>query len=124
MLPSLEAVLRAHAWTVRRFGLRPGCDEGAILEALRDARTLAGERTEDEPAALLFAFSRRARALASAWEEAGLLIAANHARKLGFELDLTGSEIALENLRLRVAWKLADYEELRAFIAARLRPLP
>jgi hypothetical protein len=52
-----------------------------------------------------------------------LLLAANHARELGFHLDLGGSERDLENLRLRVAWKLAGYEELRAFVASRLRPL-
>lgn len=107
MLPSVEAVLLAPAWVVRRFGLDPRHDVAAIAEALHEAKTLAGDRIEDEPAALLFALSRRGRALGAAWEHAGLLVAANHARKLGFELDLAGSTRDLENLRLRVAWKSA-----------------
>jgi hypothetical protein len=110
MIPSLVEVRRAYSFHARRFNLPRRFDEPAIGTALRDAADLAVGRLEDEPAALLFALTRLPRQLGEMWEGLPLVLAENHARNaLGIHLRLAPEDI--------------DLEDLRAFVAARLRPL-
>ena len=60
----------------------------------------------------------------AAWEDYPLLCARNMARTLlNADLDAWPGDVDLEELRLRVAWGQASFDEVRAFVAARLRPL-
>jgi len=123
MIP-LEAFLHGLERYIRREELEVRYDEVRIAGALRLAAELALGRAEDYPAALLFALSRDGRALGELWEVYPLLCARILARRLlNADLDVWPGNVELSNLRLRIAWKLADYEELRAFVAARMRPL-
>jgi hypothetical protein len=124
MLPSLAAVLRAHDFTVRARRIGTHRDVSLIAAGLARAAELAGDRAHDEPAALLFALSVHGRALGDGWETVPWLLARNHARALGFVLRCDEEEeIELINLRLRVAQKLASFDQVRAWVAAHLHPL-
>jgi hypothetical protein len=52
-----------------------------------------------------------------------LLLAEDLAERLGFAVHLDPEDVELENLRLRIAWGLVSFNEVRAFVAARLRPI-
>jgi hypothetical protein len=124
MIPPLWMVLRTHDFVTHSRHLRKHRDEALIAEALRLAAGLAGDREEDEPAALLFTLSVRGKALGDAWEVAPWLLAKNHARALGFELSCPLPEKnALMDLRLNVAQKRGTFEDVRAWVAAHMRPL-
>jgi hypothetical protein len=123
MIQPLDDFLRALDRYVAARRLSPRRDERLIADALRLAEELSGGRAEDEPAALLFALSRRQRALGDAWEGYPLLCARNMAHMMGWELDLRLDDFELSMLRVRVAWGQAGFEEVRAWIAARRRPL-
>jgi hypothetical protein len=47
------------------------------------------------------------------------VIAENHARKAGVALRLDVRDVELENLRLRVTPRLATFEDVRSWVAAR-----
>lgn len=127
MLPPLEKLLDAHAYLKRRFRWRRPLDVVGVEEALREAAALAGERAEDEPAALLFALTRRPNDLTDAWDQLPLVLVENLAREqLGAEIRLDPADLALRALRMRVLArepaKRATFEDLRAFLAPRLGP--
>jgi hypothetical protein len=96
------------------------CDEARVAEALDEARALSAGTPEHEPAALLFALSRRPLALLgkTGWDYA-VLCARNLARAGGAEL-VIDDILDLDILRLEVNEGQAGFEEVRAFIAARL----
>jgi hypothetical protein len=126
MLPPLASVLRTHAFLKIRYRWRWDPDAAGIAEALREAESLAGGRPEDEPAALLFAFTRHKNDLADAWETLPFVFAKNLVREaLHAELLLTVDDPALHALRMRIIErepaKRASFDEVRAFLAARLR---
>jgi hypothetical protein len=87
------------------------------------AAELAGGRPEDEPAAIIFALSRARGALGEAWEVYPLICVRNLAAAHGFQLDARPGEPELENLRLRVAWNLATFDDVRAWADRHRRPL-
>jgi hypothetical protein len=82
---------------------------------LREASELAADRIEDEPAAILFAMTRRPRRLGDAWQALPLVLAENMARKAGMQLRLDIRDVELESLRLRVAARLATFDDVRAW---------
>ena len=123
MIPPLAALLEAHTLFVRGRRLRPQRDEARLAEALREALELCDGRPQDEPAALLFALSRRPRALGDAWDFP-VVCARNLARSiLSADLGCEDDDVDFVNLRLRLAAKQATFEETLAFLAARLRPI-
>jgi len=123
MLPSLASVLETQTFLARRFGLDPRCDPKRITEALHEAAELAQDREIDEPAALLFALTRRPRALGALWLRAPLVLATNQARRLGFHLACDPGDVELENLRLAIIARRATFEDVRTWVAACLRPM-
>jgi hypothetical protein len=120
MLPDPAAFLRGLAFFLRRRGKVARLDAPAIVEALREAEQLAAGRVEDEPAALFLACARRSRAFGMAAQEVVPFVAIGQARAIGREL--AAKEIELAILRLRAVRGALDFEELRAWFAARLRP--
>jgi hypothetical protein len=123
VIPSLAEFLENHRRFVVLRDLSRRRDESRIAESLAEATELCAGHPEDEPAAMLFAFSKRARAIADAWN-LPVLYARNLARAQGLMLLLEFDDIELIALRLRVATNRATFEDMRAFVAARLRPMP
>lgn len=122
MIPSLDEVLSARAYLMRRFGFHAGHDPDLIRECLREAEQLAGGREEDELAAVLFTLTRRARALGGGWQRVPLMLLANGARARGYEIECSAENIELEELRLGIAGRVVTFEETCAWVAAHLQP--
>ena len=122
MLPDLEALLAGYGLYAKQNRFAPDCDEGRLAEALGEARALAGSHPPDEPAALVFAFTRRPRTFGKAHGRMTLHLTLEHARALG--LGLTTDVGVLELMRARVLRKAIDFEELRAWFTAHLVPVP
>jgi hypothetical protein len=142
MLPRVAQLIEGHRWFCRahRIPCRdPEAVDLALDDACRVAASLAGDHAPDEPAALLFALTLKLGALGDAWAGFPVVVAGNLAvAALGAELRLDrADQIALENLRLRAVSRRsafedprtshderrAIFEELRAFVTTRLRPL-
>jgi hypothetical protein len=122
MIPSLTQVLDAQIYLARRFQFDPRHDEALLAACLRDAEALAVDSPDDELAATLFALTLRTRALGAGWERVPLMLLANQALARGFVIDVTSSE--LMNLRFRVVTRRVTFADLRAWVAAHLRPMP
>jgi hypothetical protein len=143
MLPSGRALAARHAAFCSTYGVAWRDCAGAFERALRLAAALAGDRAEDEPAALLLALTLHPRDLGDAWSDFPIAEARRLARSQGLHLDVKITDVELENLRLRLVQRRAQhlsrsaagqgepegevahlgFEELRAFLAARTRPL-
>jgi hypothetical protein len=108
------------AFYARRRGLATQYDVDAVGEALEDAARLAAGREVDEPAALFQACARRSRAFSGAAGQLVPFAVRRHADSLGFELLL--DDLILEILRARILLGAITWDELRAEIAAKLRP--
>jgi hypothetical protein len=122
VIPPLRIFLQGYTHFTRARGLASQCDELRVAEGLEEAAALAADRPEDEPAALLFALSKRPRALPEGWTFV-LRCADNLARvELRAEIAV-GAPVTLDLLRLRVFANQASFDEVRAFVAAHLRPL-
>lgn len=125
MLPTVRALVQGHALFCRANGIPCGDCEQAIVAALALAGALSAARSEDEPAALLFALTLHPRPLGKSWEAFPILVAKNLARSIGMELDVEITDVELEHLRLRAVQRGSDravaYEAIRTFLAARLR---
>ena len=123
---SVAEVVRTHAFLARRFRWRLPLVLAGLEEALREAEALAGGRVEDEPAALLLALLRRPMDLGDAWERLPLVLVENAVRQLGAEIRLDPTDREVHSLRMRaVARKPTDratFDDVRAFLAVRLRP--
>lgn len=121
MIPPPGPFLSACSFWARSNALPLRFDEPRVVEALEEAEALA-ERPADEPAAILFAFSKRPNALPEGWtfvERCALNLARVNLRA---EIALETPD-ALDFLRLRVLANQASFDDVRAFIAARLRPI-
>jgi hypothetical protein len=128
MLPSLEALLAAHRFLKLRHRWRWEMDPTGLAEALREAEALAGGRLEDEPAALFFALTRHRNDLGDAWDALPTLLAQRLAeRSLRVALHVPVDDPDLHALRMRIVArdpeKRATFDDVRAFLAARSRPL-
>jgi hypothetical protein len=128
MLPPLAEVLASYTFLKRRFRWRWALDPAGVEEALREAAACAGDRVEDEPAALLYALLRRPMDLGDAHPELAFLLARSHARSaLGAALPLDAHDPELRALRMRLVARdparRATYDDVCAFVAERLRPL-
>lgn len=122
MLPRLDAFLAGVRLFARRRHPRPvAFNEPVLADALTHAGQLAERGEQDEPAALFFACARRSRAFGAASHELLPIIARNHARGLGFRLDIEDIELAI--LHARVLLGAISFEDLRETFAAALRPL-
>jgi hypothetical protein len=119
VIPPLQAFLDGYRTWARGRGIAARFDEQRVAEALDEADQLA-PRPAEEPAAILYAFSKRPRALQDGWDFVERC-ALNLARvELGAEIVLENPD-RLDFLRLRVLANQASFEEVRSFIAARLR---
>jgi hypothetical protein len=143
MLPSYTALLQGHRWYCARHGIRHthrALEEAqiAITRARLTAAALAAGQERDEPAALLFALTIEAPSLGEAWIAFPMVALRNFAKRaLGEELVLdAGDAVTLHALRVRIAdergvfaaagplERRATFEELRVFIARRMRRPP
>jgi hypothetical protein len=115
LIPSLAALLQGYAFFTRANGLDPRHEAPRLAEALSEAKELAAGHPEDEPAALLFALTKRPRALAEGWDYP-VICATNLARMRGSVL-VVGKQSDLDELRLRVVMGSARFEDVRAWIA-------
>jgi hypothetical protein len=149
MLPSARELAQRHAAFCLKYDVRWRDCAPALDVAVRVAAALAGDRAEDEPAALLFALTIQPRALGDAWTVFPIIEARRFGRSYGLSLDVKVTDVELENLRLKLIQRraqllpggvesllllgaddLADmavrlgFLDLLAFLAARTRPLP
>jgi hypothetical protein len=121
VIPPLAEFLQGYALFTRAHRLPARYDAARVAERLREAVSLA-PTPSDEPAALLFAFSKRPRALLDGWAYVARC-AENLARaEIGAEIVLE-DPVDLDMIRLRVFAGQAGFDDMRAFIAAHLRPL-
>jgi hypothetical protein len=124
MLPSANHLARRHGAFCLKYRVTwRECSE-ALAGALKVASELAGDRAEDEPAALLYALTLRPRALGDAWIGFPVTEACRLARDAGSHLDLRVDDVELENLRLGTLDPRTGigFGEVRDFVAARTRP--
>jgi hypothetical protein len=126
MLPTLESVLATHAFLKRRHRWRWDVDPSGLDEALREAQALAGEREEDEPAALFLALTRRRNDLADAWESLPFVFVKGLvAEVFGADLDVRVDDPGLHALRMKIVARQpvdrATLDDVRAFLAGHLR---
>jgi hypothetical protein len=149
MLPSARELARRHAAYCLKYNVIWRDCAGALDLMVRLAVALAGDRTEDEPAALLFALTIQPRALGDSWTVFPIVETRRLARSQGLSLEVKVTDVELENLRLlliqhRVRYLPGGVEslpllepdelaavaarlgflDLCAFLAARMRPLP
>lgn len=144
MLPSYTALLQGHRWYCARHGVRYTAQglleeaQVAITRSRLTAATLAAGNERDEPAALLFALTIEAPSLGEAWVAFPMVVLRNFARRaLRVEIVLdAGDAVALHTLRVRIVderavfsaagqlERRATFEELRVFIARRMRAFP
>lgn len=85
MIPSLETTFEGAAFLARRFGLTTPPNKALLAAALEEARQLA-TTPRDEPAALLYALSRRPRLFPGVYSRVTTLLVFNQARLLGYQL--------------------------------------
>lgn len=98
---------------------RPGIElhEKAVRAAVQEARVL-GRWPVDEPAAIFFAFAARPRAVPALNASLAAFLAREQALALGLSLEVSDSE--LRGLLTDVRSRVAGYEDVRAWFAARL----
>lgn len=120
-------VVAAFEFLALRFRWRWPLDLVGVDEALREAEVLAAGREEEEPAALLFALLRRPMDLGDAWAELPLTTAQNLIRKRGVMISLDARDPEVQALCMRVIardpTRRATFDDVRAFLAERTRPL-
>lgn len=121
MIPNAAEVLSGYAFLARRHRLSVPASERAVTAALDTARTLAADREEDEPAALLFAFASYRRAFPEAWRLMAGILAVGQARSSGYQLSATPADF--DQLLSAVMHHEAGFVDVRAWVALRLRPL-
>jgi hypothetical protein len=109
-----------HTFLARRYGWKAPLDQILVQSCLREARQLSTS-DRDEPAALFFVFCKAWTRLGDACAVLPDLLARNHARAVG--LELTASPEDQRALRLRIAEGKMPFDQVRAWFAARLRPL-
>src|SRR5205823_4865767 len=110
MLPALGQIEAAFAFLTRRYALTFPFPAAAMSQALEDAHALV-QTDRDEPAALFYALCMRARALGALWPVLPNLVAINHASSLG--LSMRFDYRVLRSLRVRIAARSIDFEEVR-----------
>ena len=110
MIPSLSQIIDAHRFLNQSFDLKSVPDP-ALLELTRQEAITLATTEASEPAALFFAFSRRARALGDAWRLLPDLLAIHQARSLGKPLGLNHSE--LKSMRVDIARQALTFEQIR-----------
>lgn len=122
MLPHLDALLAGYELYAKQNQFAPIRDEPRLLDALREAGALSASQEADEPAALLFALSRRPRTFGKAHGEMTLHITIEHARCLGFAI--TVNIAVLELVRARIVRGAIEFSELRSWFAEHLVTIP
>lgn len=132
MLPTFTALFEAHRWLAESRDVRYAARELeeaqiAIARARLLAAGLSAGREEDEPAALLFALMLEADALRGLRDAFPVFAARNLARRRNQDLVLNLTDRielrALQARARRAPEHLREaFDELRAFVAARLRP--
>lgn len=118
MIPSVDEVVGAHAYVARRYGLTEPLNPIGVRNALALAVGLASGERSAEPAALFYALVCFPKALGAAWWVLPAVLAANHARKLGYRLR-TDHE-ALHRLYEPIAANALEFEDVRAWFERRL----
>jgi hypothetical protein len=121
MFPPAPIFVQGIEFYLRRRRSTARVDAMAIAGALERAERLAAGNERDEPAALFFACAERSRAF---FPEASNIIshlARAHAGVLG--LALHAADVALDIHHARILRGEMEFDELRAWFAARLVPL-
>jgi len=116
-----DELLDALADLAKNEGLTARLDRDAVVAGLAEARGLAARRPEHEPAALLYAFSRRSALLGPAAQLFVRGLVHSQALSIGYELEMNDVEFAIHFARVTLGQ--FDFLELRGWCAARLRPL-
>lgn len=73
---------------------------------------------DDEPAALFYAFSRSFKLMAEEYTIVPIVVTANHAHRLGYELSATTFELV--DLKRAVSAGLCSFEAVRRWFSERL----
>jgi hypothetical protein len=102
-------------------GIRATFDRTAIVAAIDEATSLAAGRAVDEPAAIFLALARRSRALTPVAADFIPALVNAYALALGFQM--MAMEVELSVFRARILLDGIEWDELRTWFAARLRPL-
>jgi hypothetical protein len=118
MIPDPVEVGRAWQALAPELGLPGRVSEAALRIALREADHLADD-VYDVPGAMLFTFGRYPRCF-SGFRAMSVLVVEWHTKTLGFKLEAGRAELA--DVLTRVALREMDYDEVRAWVAARLLP--
>lgn len=113
MIPPLSQIIDAHRFLAQSFDLKSALNP-ALLEAARQDAIAHATTEEREPAALFFAFSRRARALGDAWRLLPDLLAIHHARSLGHPLTMNLAE--LRTIRVEIASRRLTFEQVHELL--------
>jgi hypothetical protein len=115
-----ERILLGYDFYRRRHDDAPPAHIPALRAALVFARELARSEA-DQPAALLFAFAVQRHTFGPAWAFMAKSIAIQEAHALGWALALEDGDKLVRAYLWRMS--VAPFEDVRAFVAARLRPL-
>lgn len=121
MLPGSADLLEHINRLARMRDLRMSFDRALLDAALADAAQLAGERAQDEPAAIFVAFARRSRALGQVSDPLVPALARAQAIAVGYELVM--EDLELRMLRAGVLRGELSFDDLRAWFLDSLRPL-
>lgn len=122
MLPSVDEVVGAHAYVARRYGVTDTLHEVGVRNALTLATGLAAGDAAAEPAALFYALACFPTSLGASWWVLPAVLAANHARTLGYHLRATRDD--LQRLYAPIAANTLEFDDVRAWFARRLHAAP
>lgn len=115
MIPDVDEVAGAVARFCASRGSRATVHTAALRVALREAAHLA-EDVYEEPAAMLYALGRNARAFGASAPALIVLTVLAHARSLGLRIDAPAA--SLLELTAAIVARRASYDETRDAVAA------
>ncbi len=118
MIPEIEEVLRGYAFYARRRNL-PDASEPDVRAALKLSLTLSRGQPDNEPAALLYAFTIVRQAFPGAWRAMALRLAKNQAAAVG-KILLTDDDTPALIAGVRSGEK--SHEQVCLWMAFRLKP--
>jgi hypothetical protein len=116
VIPTPDAVIGGYRFLSRG---KPPPNAAGVRVALRLARTLAGDRGDEEPAALLFSFTILRHDFPGAWRSLALVLARNQALRVGRVLRVDPAEE--EAMFFGMTEGLVSYEDIRAWLGS-VRP--
>ena len=119
MIPAPSELFAACEYLARRFSWERRLRLNLIRKIHGEAAHLA-RVPSDEPAALFFAFSRSFELTAEDYTIVPIVIATNHAKRLGYDLRATAFELV--DLKRAVSAGLLPFEAVRRWFVERMGP--